>query len=304
MYVLRMTTATLTLPTHNFIDTAPLAARYDVLAEAVLAFVMAGRLGHAIRTSRKIARLTRTLTRLETQNAQLKRKLDMLSHKPWRDCVLRELGGMRKLKLWEAAYRRILMRASAPSKATPPQEPSWLYTPERIAESERLKARARYCMRATHNPLIVRDRFCVDFEGEFRLAPLPRGERATRQVKVYTENTIVDYDWNPAPIAKEKGFGPASIWPVEFYAAMAIEAQSDRNRGNSNHLSDTITTERRSSKTSDVETQRPSYSSFRVPLRGPRMTEKKNRKSAVPITPLHQALSPKEYRYFFGSLTS
>ena len=292
------------LPSHRFIDTAPLRSRYDVLAEAVLAFVTAGRLGHAIRTSHRIMRLIQTLTTLDGHNTQLRRKLDMLSHKLWRDCVLRELGGMRKLKLWEVAYGRILMRASAPVKATPPQEPSWLYTPARIAESERLKARARHCMRAAHNPLIVRDRVRVDFEGEFRLAPLPRGKRAARQMKVYTENTIVDYDWNPTPIAKEKGFGPASVWPVDFYAAMAIEAQSDRNRDNSNHLGDTITTERRSHKTSDIKTQRPSSSSFQVPLRGPGMTDKKTRKSAVPKTPLHQALSPKEYPYFFGSLTS
>jgi len=240
---------------------------------------------------------------LDTHNRHLALKLEMLINTSWRERVLKELGGLRKLKLWEAARARIAARAAAPSRPVLPLEPNWLFTPARMAESERLKARKREVFRAGHNSLIVRNRCKVDFEGEFRLAPLPRGECAARRMKVYTAKTIIDYDWNPMPIAKEKGFGPACVWPVEFYAAMAIEAQSDRNRGNSNHLSDTITTERRSRKTSDVKTQRPSSSSFRVP-RGPGMTDKKNRKSAVLTTPLHQALSPKEYRYFFGSSLS
>ena len=220
---------------HHFIDTAPLVSRFDVLAEAVLAFTIAGRLGHAIRTSRKIVRLIRTLTTLEGHNAQLKRKLDMLSHKPWRDCVLRELGGLRKLKLWEAAKARIEARATAPIKRPKPQGPAWLYTAERIAESERLKARKRACARASHNPLIMRDKCKLDFEGQFRLAPLPRAKRGPRQMRVYTQNTIIEYDWNPMPFQEEKGFGPAMVWPVEFYAAMKIEAEilAEKTEGNS-----------------------------------------------------------------------
>ena len=235
-----------TYPNLRFIDTAPLVSRFDVLAQAVLAFTIAGRLGHAIRTSRKIVRLIRTLTKLEGHNAQLKRKLDMLSHKPWRDCVLRELGGLRKLKLWEAAKARIEARAAAPVKRPKPQGPAWLYTAERIAESERLKARKRACARASHNPLIVRDKCKLDFEGQFRLAPLPRAKRGPRQMRVYTQNTIIEYDWNPVPFQEEKGFGPACVWPVEFYAAMKIEAEilaereshpvlsSPRKRGSNN----------------------------------------------------------------------
>ena len=224
-YVLRMKTASLTLSTHRFIDTAPLVSRYDVLAQAVLAYVMAGRLGRAMQATRKIMRLVRALSKLEAHNVQLRRKLDMLSHKPWRERVLRELGGIRKLRLWEAAKDRIAERAAAPAQPVLPQEPAWLYTPARMAESERLKAHKREVFRAGHNPLIVRDRCKVDFEGEFRLAPLPRGERAARQIKVYTEETIIDYDWNPMPYQQETGFGPACVWPVEFYTAMKIEAE-------------------------------------------------------------------------------
>ena len=70
----------------------------------------------------------------------------------------------------------------------------------------------------------MRDRVKMDFEGEFRLAPLPRGERAARQLRVYTANSISDYDWNPIPFATETGFGPAAVWPAEFRAAKDIEA--------------------------------------------------------------------------------
>ena len=82
-----MKTASLTyplqaLPAHRFVDTAPLVSRYEVLAQAVLSFTVAGRLGRAMRASHKIVRLVRILTKLEGHNVQLKRKLDMLSHKP------------------------------------------------------------------------------------------------------------------------------------------------------------------------------------------------------------------------------
>ena len=191
----------------------------------MLAFTLAGQYLQSLRAAKKIMRLVRVADRLEAHNDQLKRKLDMLSHKPWREKVLKDLGGLRKLKLWDAAKARIEARASAPKPEAKRKGPSWLYTPERIAESERLKARKRANVRAGHNPLIVRDRCKVDVEGDFRLAPLPRGERTARQIRVYTKNTIINYEFNPMPFQKEKGFGPASVWPVEFYAAMKIEAE-------------------------------------------------------------------------------
>ena len=214
-----------TYPNLRFIDTAPLVSRFDVLAEAVLAFAIAGQCFASMRAARKVIRLVRVVTKLEAHNAHLRLKLDMLSNKPWRERVLKDLGGLRKLKLWEAAKARIEARTAAPKKERKPQGPAWLYTAERIAESERLKARKRACARASHNPLIVRDKCKLDFEGQFRLAPLPRAKRGPRQMRVYTQNTIIEYDWNPIPFQEEKGFGPASVWPVEFYAAMKIEAE-------------------------------------------------------------------------------
>ena len=128
--------------------------------------------------------------------------------------------------------------------------------------------------------------------------------RAKRRVKVYTQNTIVDYDWNNIPFAKDTGFGPASVWPAEFYAAMVAEG--------------------------DVETPHssPPCVSLQTRERGPRKNKNqqlgpcihgddrkkgrddKREAKSLPLTPakagaLHPKyiLSPKVYDDLFGSLT-
>jgi len=239
-YVVKMKTASLPLPRHNIINTEPLFLRYEVLAQAMLAMTLAGQFLKAGLAARKIVRLARVASKLEAHNVQLRNKLKMLSHKQWREKVLKDLGGLRKLIMWEAAKARIEARAALPKKESKRTGPAWLYTAERIAESERLKARKREIFRANQNPRIVRDRCKVDCEGDFRLAPLPRGERAPRQMKVYTENTIIEYDWNPMPFQEEKGFGPACVWPEEFYAAMKIEAEILEERTGEDALSTSL----------------------------------------------------------------
>lgn len=222
-----MKTSSSSTPTYHFIDIAPLAARYSVMTASLMGFMAAGRMADVLTLSRKVHRLVRVFTKLEAHNARLKRKLEMLSDRPWRDLVVKELGGLKRLKRWEASYARIKARFAAGHDRplnTPDPQPAWLLTPERIAESERLKSHARKCGRATAHPRVFRDRYRMDFAGEFRLAPLPRAPRGERVVRVYTESSIVDYDWNNIPIAKVTGFGPAMIWPAEVFAAIAVEA--------------------------------------------------------------------------------
>ena len=206
----------------QFIDTAPLAVRYSVMMASLMGFIAAGRYRDMLRLSHKVGRLVRVFTKLETHNARLSRKLEMLSHRPWRELVVKELGGLKRLRQWEASFARIKARGGRRLN-TPEPQPAWLLTPERIAESERLKARVRSCGRATAHPRVFRDRYRMDFAGEFRLAPLPRAPRGPRQIKVYTANSITEYDWNNIPFAKETGFGPAMLWPAEVFAAMEIE---------------------------------------------------------------------------------
>jgi len=262
-----MKTATFTYSPPHLIDTAPLALRYQVMIASLFAFMAAGRHRDVLSYSFKILRLVRVFTRFEAQNILTKRKLEMLCNSAWRDRVLRELGGMRKLSLWEAASARIKEREGRTPKPITPEEPSWLYTPERIAESERLKARTRACAKACAPDRVVRDRVKMDFEGEFRLAPLPRGERAPRRRKVYTANSISEYDYNPLPFAPQSGFGPATVWPAEFRAAMMVEAR----------MEDT--------EIEDIETE-----------------EVEEKKDTLPIVSVYDAISPKLREDIFGGL--
>ena len=60
----------------------------------------------------------------------------------------------------------------------------------------------------------------------FRLAPLPRAKRqGVRQLTIYSELTIGDYNYNAMPVYKPDGLGIATVWPMEFYAAMALEVE-------------------------------------------------------------------------------
>jgi hypothetical protein len=209
-------------PAHHFIDTAPLMARYNILTAAILLMIDAGRLGRALRLSHDVNHVIRLFVKFETRNTQLKMKLKMLLCKPWRTRVLKQLGGMRRLRSWEAAAAR----NAKPRKETGHNfdaDPVWLNTPERRAESERLKAHVKKCARACVSPNVVRDRIRMDFEGQFRLAPIPQGERHARQEKIYTAGSICDYVFNAVPFYEAKGFGPAVVWPAEFRAAIAAE---------------------------------------------------------------------------------
>ena len=216
-----MNTQSFPLP-HHYVDIAPLQARFDILMAAILAFIEAEQIFRAGKLSHKMYRVVRLGIKLETQNILLKRKLDMLFDKCWRDRVLKQLGGMRRLKSWEAAAKR---------NAKPRREagydfdadPVWLDTQERRAESERLKEHVRKCARACISPNVVRDRIRMDFEGQFRLAPIPRQKGATRKEKIYTAGSICDYYYNAVPYHEVKTFGPATVWPAEFRAAIEAE---------------------------------------------------------------------------------
>ena len=216
-------------PPHHFVDIAPLTARFDILMAAILAFIEAGHIVRALKLSHKMNRVVRLGIKLETQNILLKRKLDMLLDKCWRDRVLKQLGGMRRLKSWEAAAKRnVQPRKEAGHDFD--AEPVWLDTPERRIESERLKEHVRKCARACVSPNVVRDRIRMDFEGQFRLAPIPRQKGSVRKEKIYTEASIVDYTYNAVPYHEVKNFGPATVWPAEFRAAIEAETMVREER--------------------------------------------------------------------------
>ena len=215
----------------HIIDTAPLAVQYELMTHAILALIAAGHMALVLRYSQKLLRLIRVYNRLTGANVLVRRKRDMLGNSGWRRAVLRQLGGRERLRRWDEMNARFMPRLETKSAESlngygPVNEPpAWLNTPERIAESERLKARVRKIRRATVHPNIVRDRVKTDFDGLFRLPPLPRKSRLSANIKIYTQQTISEYDWNPIPFAKETGFGPAMVWPREFYAAMIADGE-------------------------------------------------------------------------------
>ena len=130
VYIERMKIASLTYPSHalRFIDLAPLAARYEGLCAAFIAMIEAGQMGRMLRLSHKLGRLVRVYSKLGTHNQHVALKLDMLINASWRERVLKDLGGIRKLKLWEAAKARIEERRLAPPKEAERNEPCLLYT--------------------------------------------------------------------------------------------------------------------------------------------------------------------------------
>ena len=215
-------------PALRFVDTSPLAARYALFALAIIAFAKTGAAVKTLNLSRKTLRLMRLFIRAQQHNNCIKRKLDMLASAQWRARVLADLGGLRKLTLWEAAFGRAQIRntrsAFAPNRLPLDHQPAWCYAPARKAESERLKAHTRDCAKACASPLIFRDQVQLDREGLFRLAAIPRGSyEGARERRIYSAGDIADYNYDAAALAPGVRLRPVSLWPAEFYAAMLAE---------------------------------------------------------------------------------
>jgi len=77
------------------------------------------------------------------------------------------------------------------------------------------------------NPRIVRDPFRVDFEGEFRLAPLPRLSVRGRRGVILSDGP--DYNYDAMRRVQFRGVrSVAVVWPCEFYAAMRLKRRPAR----------------------------------------------------------------------------
>ena len=213
----------------KYIDARPLEARYMALIALIKTYIDIGRHREMERASYRMARTVKAYIKVLTHNDLLTRKLDMLANPIWRARVLKDLGGLRKLRLWDKAFQRA--QGDLPKRRVTPKdpEPVWWRTSERIAISEQLKAHARRCAKACVSDGTYRDPYKLDCDGMFRLAPLPRAKRqGKRQLTIYSELTIGDYNYNAMPVYKPDGLGIATVWPMEFYAAMALEVE-DKN---------------------------------------------------------------------------
>jgi hypothetical protein len=232
----RMKTCSDFLPNQNYIDTAQMRAAYERLTALTLVMIEQkvgrGFLAHC----RKVVKCVREFTRADWHNQQLELKLRMLASKTWRERVLKELGGEAALKRWDermSNYRvAIYLRAMGLlEKSDAPKERVWRKTAERIAKELWQIAHAQKCAKAAAHPLIFRDPFRVDFDGQFRLAAVLclRGTRRSPEVILATDPYYMErYEYDAMRVTKMTGFyAPVVIYPAEFRAAARVEEENE-----------------------------------------------------------------------------
>ena len=92
-------------------DIAGLTARYGRLLLLFKVLIAAGDFTKGLAVSRDIGRAARRLMRGRAQAATRAVKAKMLACPGWRARVIADLGGVRKLALWNAAMDRAIKRA-------------------------------------------------------------------------------------------------------------------------------------------------------------------------------------------------
>ncbi len=150
-------------------STAPLRRALERLSEGLRAAAVDA---HAcLKLSRAMRGIVALMITIEARNYALKRKSDMLAMRGWRERIARELGGEARLTAWDRAHLAARMRRGA---ALP--KPDWLALKRRQERARLAAIDARF--RRAH-PRIIHEPVRLDFEGEFRLAPI--GRRSARR---------------------------------------------------------------------------------------------------------------------------
>lgn len=209
-------------------DTAGLLGVYSRLIVMVKVLASVGDFSGVLDTALKLRRAAKALTTARARAAAIDRKWKMLLCPAWRERVISDLGGRHKLRLWDAAMKRAIVREHDHSrlwKPTPPEPLAQIDTPEkdaaRMAETDR-RDHIRKCARACANPQILKDPFRVDQDGLFRLPPVPRNMSGAGRSHASPQ----DYTYEPRRLTKLSGYAaPAMIWPAEIYAVERMEAQ-------------------------------------------------------------------------------
>ena len=204
-------------------DITCLTARYGRLLLLFKVLIAAGDFTKGLAVSRDIGRAARRLMRGRAQAATRAVKAKMLACPGWRARVIADLGGVRKLALWNAAMDRAIKRARDRRTLWQPPQPACgaqIITRESAAADAREAARRahiRACAKACVNPAILIDPFRVDQDGLFRLPPVPRAPRSLQKAG---RKRLREYTYDARPRTKLTGhFAPAPVWPAEFYLA-------------------------------------------------------------------------------------
>ena len=205
-------------------DIPALTARYERLILMVKILLITGDYSGVLKTSLDLRRAAKALIKGKVRAAATERKLQMLLCPKWRARVIEDLGGMRKLALWTAAMKRAVVCAREYKHRWEPESKreSGYIPPHIIAaraaqdlQMAKDRAHAKLCAKACVNPGIFKDPFRVDFDGYFRLPPVPRAPGMAGQTMPARE-----YVYDARPVTKMTGiYAPAPVWPAEFYAA-------------------------------------------------------------------------------------
>jgi len=198
-----------------------------------MTFVILGDSREVLRNARRIAKATKELIKAEQHNARVLLKFEMLLSPVWRARVLKDLGGVKALKRWERSHDRAAKRRAGIKLIKPHASPA-----QRKARALNL-AKAKAALfekhskqpRRFHNdnhPNIFKDPCKVDFEGQFRLAPIRRGHRIIKRIVKTTGKVkprrLSSGIWDkPAKVrvasVKINKLNPIPLWPIEFEAA-------------------------------------------------------------------------------------
>jgi len=219
----------------RFIETEALYKTLERLY--LMTFVILADSREVLRNARRIARATKELIKAEQHNERVLLKFEMLLSPVWRARVLKDLGGTRALKRWErtndrAAKRRAGIKILKPHASNAQREARALNLAKaKLALREKRAKQPRRFYDDSH-PNIYKDPCKVDFEGQFRLAPIKRGPRVVKTRVKVKPRRLSSGLWDKIPpktrikSVKINKINPIPLWPIEFEAAEEFEASN------------------------------------------------------------------------------
>jgi hypothetical protein len=188
-------------------DLGPLRAHYVFLCAQLLAAIVHP--DAALSLARQLRRHVHVMIQASQAHFRRRQKIAMLLRPDWRERVIADLGGWKRLRRW--TKRQAAIEAAPPDKAY-----QTLRHPAADEEETARRARMRELMKANTHPLILRDPCRMDFDGWFRLPP------QARLVNPIADPDY-DYDFDPRPMADFSGLKtPITVWPEEFRAAAEV----------------------------------------------------------------------------------
>jgi len=214
------------------IDTTALEAAVLSLCRFICTmdiFVNNGR--DVLRASRQLGRAAGRLLKADTHNKRVRLKLEMLLSPRWRARVLLDLGGERALERWERRMgclpkRKNILTPHASIAQRRARGANLERAREALRQQREDKARRhdpRHHFNDSH-PHIAFDRVKVDGEGQFRLAPMTRGQ--VRLIKTLHKRDPVPEQTEAHETGKTRirsvqyiKASPIPVWPCEFRAA-------------------------------------------------------------------------------------